>query len=129
MGVGVFVGFFNARVRPVRPAEDADFARRFVLVEDFDNRSNRHIGVIAMEDVEVDEISAEAGKGVVQVCLNIERGHTLAVGIVVCAFGHDHDLIAQPALVDPFAERALGVARAVAMCRVKGGAAHRKNII
>ena len=54
--VGILVGFFETIGSPIGTSERPDLAGGVILVEYFHNGADRYIGIVAMEDVDVEEI-------------------------------------------------------------------------
>ena len=56
-----------------------------VFVEDLHNRTNRHRRIIAVEQVEIDEIDAQPRQRIVQIGADVVGSDALAIPVVVCA--------------------------------------------
>ncbi len=97
-----------------------------VFVQDFGNRPDRNLRVVAVNDV-VEFVKTETGQRVVQVGGDVKRCHPLAVGVMVCTFGNDDDFVAEPPLTYPAPDRAFVVTVSVNVRGVKRGATEREN--
>ena len=122
---GVFVGLLQALGAPVGAAVGVDLTGLFGCVECFDNRADRLVGIVAVQDVEVDAVNFETREAVVEIGLDVVGRDPFAVLAVVCAFAEDDDLVAQAAFVNPLADGAFIVAAAIAVGGVEAVAAGR----
>ena len=127
--VRVFIRRLEAGHRPVGAAEGADAARVFVLVEHLDDGADRHVGVVPVEQVEVDVVELEAGQRIVDVGRDVEGGDAAAVAAVVRALADDDHVLAHAPVAHPRAHGALVVAVAVNVAGIKGRAPQRAHAV
>ena len=72
-----------------------------MFIEDVDEFGGGDVGVVAVQDVEVEVVGLEAVEGFEEL---LSDGLGVAVGCVA-AFAEDDDLIADAAAADPLAEK------------------------
>src|SRR5699024_6507902 len=118
VAAGVLIGFVNPRGSPVRTAEGADASGTGKLVEDVDGPAHRDVGVVPMHHVQVRVVGALFLERLGQLPGDRFRIAVRGVG----ALGDDHHVLADAAVLHPFAQQLLGVAAAVDVGGVEGGA-------
>ena len=96
-----------------------------MFVERFDDGPNGHGWIIAMQQVDIDVIAAQANQRVGHVGRNIVRRDAIAVCVEVSALADENDFLAVAALFHPQAEHAIDFAACVKMGRIVGGNACR----
>ena len=123
------IGLCHTLGTPVRAAKSVDPASSPVFVEHFNDRPDRHTGVVAMEQVKIDVVRAQAGQRVLQIRCDVVRGDPLAVLAVVRPFGHNHDLLTHPARCYPAPKGTLDIPVPIDVSGVKGIAPQRQNLV
>ena len=114
---------------PVGAAEGVDAPGSLMFVEHIHNRLYGHVGVIPMEQIEVDVVGAQAGQRVEDVGSDVEGRDPPPVLAVMCALADDDDLLAHAPGVHPPAKGALVVALTVDVRRVEGIAAQVEDVV
>ena len=121
------VGFGQARVAPIGAAESVDPAGVAVLVEDLDDRTDRHAGVVTVEDVEVEFVDLHAGERVENIGRDVIGRDPLPICIVMRALPQNDDAVSLAAMLKPASKGALHISLPVDVGGIKGRAAQREN--
>nr|WP_269841385.1 hypothetical protein [Paucibacter sp. M5-1]MCZ7884463.1 hypothetical protein [Paucibacter sp. M5-1] len=101
--IGIRLG--HPRQRPVAAAKGLEAALVALLVERVDELADRHLGVVAVQDVEVGRLGAQALQAFGQLARHALGRAVRRVG----ALGDQHDLVADAARAQPVAEDGLAV--------------------
>ena len=119
----VFVGFLEARRRPIRAAIGANPPRFRVLVQAFHQRPHRLAGVVAVQQIQIHLIRLQARQAIAQIRRDVAGRDPLPLRAVVRPLGEDHQLRAVATRLQPAPHLALVGAIAVDMRRIQHAAA------
>ena len=96
---GEGVGLAETLHGPVGRAVDADLPFLLELVQHGDDFAHRHIGIVAVEHVNVNIFAVELRKRIIKITEQVKRRHALAIEIGVAALGEDHGLVHAAAIL------------------------------